>query len=113
MIDSVARPLRAWVTLKIAPPNVPDWVLALAGGFLPFAAASCAPPEPPGRAVVMASVPFRASTTVPDEIRAAPVSGRNCPFGPLMNTLPDTGLTSSLWPRTGGGGAGAWAVVNV
>ena len=43
----------------------------------------------------------------------APVSGMNWPCAVLMNTLPDTGLTSSLWPSTGGGGAGAAAVVNV
>ena len=61
----------------------------------------------------MFSVPARASTTVPDGIWVAPVSGTNCPAPFLMNTLPDTGLMSSLWPSTGGGGAGAAAVVNV
>ncbi len=81
--------------LKIAPPKLPDWVLAFLGeGFLPLAAASWAPP--PGSAVVIASVPWSASTTAPDGIWVAPVSGMNCPFANLMNTLPETGFTSSL-----------------
>src|SRR5690349_18423311 len=37
----------------------------------------------------------------------------NWPFGALMNTVPETGLTSPLCPGTGGGGAGAAAVVKV
>ena len=91
----LARPLRAWVILKIAPPKLPDWVFTFGLGFLPLAAASRAPPVPPGRAVVIFSVPWSASITAPDGICVAPVSWTNCPAAFLMNTVPLTGWAFS------------------
>ena len=84
------------MSLKTAPPNIPCWVL-------PFCAA----------AVVIWSEPWSASIWAPEGICCAPVSLTNAPDGSRMKTVPVTGWAVSVWPRTGGGGAGAAAVVNV
>ena len=67
----MARPLWAWAILKIAPPKVPFWVLTFRLGFLPLAAASCAPPAPPGSAVVRFSVPCSVAPFEPTPVAAA------------------------------------------
>ncbi len=63
--------------------------------------------------MVSSSEPWSASITVPDGIWCAPVSVMNCPLLVRMNTVPATGLTSSLLPRTGRWGAAVAAAVNV
>ena len=97
--DSVVRPrlapARAWVNLKIAPPNTPVC------GLWPLAAAA-----------ISCNEPFRASTTAPDGSFWPSVNGTS--FVPTStNTLPLTGLAFTLWPSTGGRGAGSAGVVNV
>jgi hypothetical protein len=92
---SVTKPLWAWVSLKIAPPNVPCWVLP----FWPVD-------------VINSSEPWRASICAPEGICSAPVSGTNFPLI-LISTNPLTGVTFTVLPRIGALGAGAAAVVKV
>ena len=96
---SVTRPLsgpeRSWVSLKIAPPNVPCWVLPLF------------PVD-----VISSSEPWRASIWEPEGIWSRPVSGTNLPLI-LISTKPLTGVMLNVLPTVGALGAGAASVVNV
>ena len=115
-IDSVASPLWAWLILKIAPPNVPDWVLGLPLPFLPlpflpFAAASVAACPPV--AVMIRRVPPSASISVFLGNCSNWVRGTNRPVLVLISTTPLTGARLNVRPRVGKPGAGADWVLNV
>ena len=109
MTRPLPAPRVAWLSLKIAPPNVPFWVGVLC--FLPFAAASWAGAGPPA-ALVSVSVPWSASITVFFGICVSSVNGMKWPFT-LTSTSPLTSEMLKLLPSVGDPGAGAFAVVNV